>query len=258
MFYIPLVAQALVVFLALGRLGVGIAVVMALALVLLYRSLMRNVENGNYHRLRYDDMPWLYDGIAMMAARAGIAMPRVYILEDYIPNAFSFKNALVLSLGLFEVLSENEILGVAAHEIGHIKNGDTRLFPFLAYARYWMVVMALVTLLSGHTHLAMLSFILYALYEALRVHTLKDREFMADETALHLLERPFDLKDALEELKYYEDIRMGVKASLLPGIEPTLERKPKRDFMATHPSYDERIWRILVETSTFKMLEKIN
>lgn len=258
MFYIPLVVQALVVLLALGRLGLLAGTATALILVLLYRSLMRNVESGNYHRLSYDDMPWLYDGVAMMAAKAGVEMPRVYILEDYIPNAFSFKKALVLSLGLFEVLSENEILGVAAHEIGHIKNGDTRLFPFLAYARYWMVAMVPVTLLSGHTHLFMLSLTLYAIYEALRVHTLKEREFMADETALHLLERPFDLKDALEELRYYEDIRMGVKAPLLPGIEPTLERKPRREFMATHPSYDERIWRILIEASTFKMLEKIN
>jgi Zn-dependent protease with chaperone function len=95
------------------------------------------------------------------------------------------------------------------------------------------------------------------LYEIERVNFFKKREFRADETALYLLDRPFNLKDALEELKYYEDLRITVKESALPGIEPNIERKQKKSFMTTHPSYDERILRILVEIEAVELLDNL-
>ena len=134
-----------------------------------------------------------------------IKTPKVYILEDYIPNAYSFKDSIVLSLGLFEVLQENEILGVVAHEIGHIKNKDTLLFPLISYGRYWMITLSMLTLFSFNLRAILVSLILLLAYERQRVRFFKKREFMADEAALYVLERPFDLKDALEELSYYED-----------------------------------------------------
>lgn len=241
-------AQLLITLLYLGKFGLVTIFGAVSFLFLTYIWITRHSITKDYSKLQWDEMPWLYDGIARMANKAGIGMPYVYILDDYIPNAYSFGSSIVLSLGLFEVLDEDQILGVAAHEIGHIKNGDTILFPLVAYGRYLMLFLNIVIAVFVHTAVSViLSFGLYILYELERVKFFKEREFRADETALYLLDRPFALKEALEELKYYEDLRMNVKASALPGIEPNIERKQKKSFMATHPSYDERIWKIIVE-----------
>lgn len=251
-------AQVLIAILYLGRWGLFVASGLSIVLIVMYLWVIKNSLKKNYSKLKWEEMPWLYDAVAKMAYRAGISMPDIYILDDYIPNAYSFKNSLVLSLGLFEVLSEDEILGVAAHEIGHIKNGDTILFPMISYGRYLMLFLVAVTSLFSHHRFAILvSLILYVLYEIERVNFFKKREFRADETALYLLDRPFNLKDALEELKYYEDLRKAVKESALPGIEPSIERKQKNGLMTTHPSYDERILRILAEIEAVELLNNL-
>ncbi|NJE07847.1 zinc metallopeptidase [Thermococcus sp. M39] len=243
-----ILAQLLITLFYLGKLGLVVILGTIAFLFLTYIWITRHSLTRDYSKLQWEEMPWLYDGIARMAKKAGIGMPYVYILDDYIPNAYSFGNSIVLSLGLFEVLDEDQILGVAAHEIGHIKNGDTILFPLMAYGRYLMLFLSAVIIVFVHTTIAVLASLgLYVLYEIERVKFLKEREFKADETALYLLDRPFSLKEALEELKYYEDLRINVRASALPGIEPNIERKQKKSFMATHPSYDERIWKIIAE-----------
>ncbi|HIP89009.1 MAG TPA: zinc metallopeptidase [Thermococcus paralvinellae] len=239
-------AQLLITLFYLGKLGLVITLGIMVFLYLIFIWITKHSLTGNCSKLQWEEMPWLYDGIARMANKAGIGMPHIYILDDYIPNAYSFGNSIVLSLGLFEVLDEEQILGVAAHEIGHIKNGDTILFPLMAYGRYLMLFLSAVIIVFVQTTVAVLASLgLYVLYEIERFKFLKEREFKADETALYLLDRPFSLKEALEELKYYEDLRITVKTSALPGIEPNIERK--KSFMNTHPSYDERIWRILAE-----------
>lgn len=241
-------AQLLITVFYLGKFGLAVVFVTVMFLFLMYIWITRHSLPKDYSRLKWEEMPWLYEGIARMASKAGIGMPYVYILDDYIPNAYSFGSSIVLSLGLFEVLDEEQILGVAAHEIGHIKNGDTVIFPLVAYGRYLMLFLSSIITVFVHTTMAaLISFGLYILYEIERAKFLKRREFKADETALYLLDRPFSLKEALEELKYYEDLRINVRASALPGIEPNIERKQKRSLMDTHPSYDERIWKILAE-----------
>lgn len=251
-------AQLLLVVLYLGHIGLLGVFLATLCLLLLYLWVTKKSVNKIHTPLKYEDMPWLYDSVARMANRARIKTPKVYILEDYIPNAYSFKDSIVLSLGLFEVLQENEILGVVAHEIGHIKNRDTLLFPLISYGRYWMLTLSLLTFVSFDLKVILPSLFLLLAYEQQRVKFFKKREFMADEAALYVLERPFDLKDALEELSYYEDLRIKVKENVLPGIEPKIERKQKKAFMETHPPYDERIWKIIVETAALDLMGKMN
>jgi len=232
----------------LGGLGLKLILASALGVLLIYLWAYTSAPKGRYHSLEREQIPWLYDGIASMARKAGIKMPKIYLLEDYIPNAYSFKDTLVFSLGLFEVLGEEEILAVAAHEIGHIKNGDTKLFPIIAYSRYLMIVMTvIVALFSRNSLIALGAIAIYILYEISRAEYLKKREFGADHTALGLLDVPLSLKYALEELKYYEDLRANVKTSALPSIEPGIERKQGTPIIETHPSYDERILRIILE-----------
>ncbi|ACJ16859.1 zinc-dependent protease [Thermococcus onnurineus NA1] len=248
MLFIIITLEVLLAVVALKELGLKISLTAFGLIFAFYLWVSTHDIKGNYIPLERSEIPWLYDGIARMAKKAGLSMPRVYILDDYIPNAYSFKNTVVLSLGLFEVLDQDEILAVAAHELGHIKNGDTKMFPIIAYGRYLMIVFTAVLIFLAHSPTVTIAALgLYGLYEVTRASFLKNREFQADETALRLLDVPMSLKRALEELKYYEDLRIGVRLSSLPSIEPAIERKQKTAIIETHPSYDERIFRILVE-----------
>ena len=248
MLYLLILLQLALAVAVLGELGLILITISAVLPFPVYVWACASEPGGSYHTLEREQMPWLYDGVASMAKKAGIRMPKIYILEDYIPNAYSFKDTIVFSLGLFEVLGEEEILAVAAHEIGHIKNGDTKLFPIIAYSRYMMMLLMVMTILvAKNSPFSLISLITYALYEVSRAEYLKKREFGADHTALSLLDVPLSLKHALEELKYYEDLRGKVKMNALPSIEPSIERRQGAQIMETHPSYDERILRILVE-----------
>ncbi|MEO2151239.1 MAG: M48 family metallopeptidase, partial [Thermococcus sp.] len=171
---------------------------------------------------------------------------------------YSFGNTIVLSLGLFEVLDEDEIIAVAAHELGHIKNGDTKWFPILTYGRFLMLVTTIALLILGDTIVKGTSILLYLSYELARSDFMKKREFLADETALRLLKIPMSLKRALEELKYYEDLRMNVKVNAVPSIEPGIEREKRFAFFTeTHPSYEERILRITFEMNNLMRMKQV-
>ncbi|USG99714.1 M48 family metalloprotease [Thermococcus argininiproducens] len=251
-------AQLLITLLYLGRIGLAVTLLTIFILVGLYFWTIRRSLQRDQRLLSFEDMPWLYDGIMRMANKAGIAPPEIYILDDYIPNAYSFGNSIVLSLGLFEVLDEEEILAVAAHEIGHIKNSDTLMFPLISYLRYLMLSLVLLnTVFSKSLLVSVVSILLYIAYEVERSRHLRKREFKADETALRLVSKPLALKEALEELKYYEDLRTTVKDPVLPSIEPSIERKSQKPFFTTHPSYDERIWRIMAEVDAMTLRERI-
>lgn len=238
--------EVLLAAVALSELGPWPLLLVSGTVLLIY--LWVSLHGGReYTELQRGEMPWLYDGIAEMAGKADLPMPGVYLLDEYVPTAYSFRNAIVLSLGLFEVLDREEILAVAAHELGHIKNGDTRTFPLLAYSRHLMAFLTAVVVLLAGPIAGAAAMGLLILHEILRARFHKEREFAADETALRLLKTPVSLKRALEELKYYEDLREGLRSSAVPSLEPGIERKQRVPIIDTHPSYDERILRILLE-----------
>ncbi|BAD86447.1 zinc-dependent protease HtpX homolog, M48 family [Thermococcus kodakarensis KOD1] len=246
---IPLIValEVLLLYLSLGAVGIAATLLAALALVTMYLMANRGGANSGLIPLDESEMKWLHEGIVEMSKKAGTKVPAVYLQDDYIPNAYSFGGNIVLSLGLFEVLDEDEILAVAAHELGHIKNGDTKLFPMVTYGRYLMLITTILLMIGGNLAVRIIAPLLYISYEASRISLMKKREFMADDTALRLLPTPMSLKRALEEMKYYEDLRADVKINALPSIEPSIERDqgPKWvSFVETHPSYEERITRI--------------
>jgi len=238
-----------------GQWGLELGLVM-MGLVLLIGLLSLPRPDKRYIPLEETSSGKILKGVHSLAKRAGIEKFRVYILDDYIPNAYSFGRNIVLSLGLFEILDEEEILAVAAHELGHIKNRDTALFPVVAYLRVFSFSMFVVlTFLSRSFWVSLLTFLTYVYYEFERSRFLKEREFKADDLAVRILNVPLSLKRALEELEYYDDLREGVKNEALPGIEPSIERSevkgsrqtwhPNILLFPTHPSYEERIFRIV-------------
>ncbi|ASJ02628.1 zinc metallopeptidase [Thermococcus profundus] len=257
---VPILLTFLLAYLSAGRLGITIIAAL-LGGVLLIGKLSLSQNHRNCTPLRESAPQGFARRVQRILDRAGVGGLEVYTIDDYIPNAFSYGKRVVLSLGLFEILDDDEILGVVAHEVGHVKNKDTLIFPLVAYFRVFMILSSIALFfMTLNLWVGLLALFLYVWYEFERSKFLKDREFKADYVALHLLDTPLSLKRALEELKYYEDIRAAVKNQTLPGIEPSIERKssPKKRYWTpsfivfpTHPSYDERIFRIVAYSHNF-------
>ena len=80
---------------------------------------------------------WLEGGVSKLAQQAGVKMPRLAIVPDRTPNAFVFGNSsnnmtLAVNQGLLDQLKEDEIQGVLAHELGHIRHKDSIIMTFMS------------------------------------------------------------------------------------------------------------------------------
>ncbi|MFA4668702.1 M48 family metalloprotease [Pyrococcus kukulkanii] len=262
MLYWIFLLQVIITVITFKKMGLFLSLGVLTWLYLMYRlSLRLKLPKDRYSKITWEDMPWLYDGIARMANRARIPMPTIYIEDSPIPTAYSFKNSIVLSAGLFEVLSEDEILAVAAHEIGHIKNGDTVLFPISRYGQYGIGVLSGAVLLFGYSfHVKLISLTTFVAYSLYLHKFLRKREFRADNVAIRIAEVPYALKNALEELKYYETM-VNSKDIPLPTIQPQIDRKKDEKLnittllISTHPTYEERIARIMAIVDMYRIFE---
>ncbi len=256
----------LLVYISSGYIGLGVAGVL-FACTMIIGKLSLQGKCHKCHPITRAVPESLGEKLRSVLERANLEDVEIYALEDYIPNAYSYDKNIVLSLGLFEILDDDEITAVVAHELGHIKNKDTLIFPLVAYLRVFMFLMPpLLLILTWKFWAAVVGFVLYLWFEFERSRFLREREFKADDFALRLLDRPLSLKAALEELKYYEDLRAKVKDQTLPGIDPTIERPSQKEhtywrpsflMFPTHPTYEERIVRIMVYADISSLSEEV-
>ena len=83
------------------------------------------------------DLPWFHDMIKHLASRAELPMPKVYLVDQDQPNAFATgrnpENAAVAATrGLLDRMTQEEVVGVMAHELAHVKNRDTLIMTITA------------------------------------------------------------------------------------------------------------------------------
>ena len=115
-----------------GRSGLVTAFVIALVMniVSLWKSDSMVLRMFKAQEADEKSAPELYAIVRTLAARAGLPMPRVYIMNNPQPNAFATgrspsRAAVCASTGLLETLTREELAGVIAHELAHVKNRDT-------------------------------------------------------------------------------------------------------------------------------------
>jgi heat shock protein HtpX len=193
-----------------------------------------------------------------LADRAELpAAPRVYIIPSMTLNAFASgtpDNAVIgITEGLLRRLSLNELAGVLAHEISHVRNNDlaimgladimTRSTQVLAYLALFLVLFNLPAFLLGDAEIPLLGLAL--LYLAPTVGSLiqlalsRTREFDADLEAVSLTGDPDSLVSALQKLeryygRFWEDMRLPV-----PG-----RRIPQPSLLRSHPKTEDRVARL--------------
>ncbi len=154
-----------------------------------------------------------------LVAKAGLPMPKVYLIPDHTPNAFAtgrnHENAAVaVTMGLYEMLNEQELEGVIAHELSHIKHYDILIGTIAAVFAGAIAMIANMMQFSAifggnnrqgvHPAVMILMAILLPLAASIIQMTVsRNREFMADEGSARMTKNPAGLQSALAKLDSY-------------------------------------------------------
>jgi heat shock protein HtpX len=211
--------------------------------------------------------PELFSIVRELAQRARIPMPRVYIVPEETPNAFATGRnpqhaAVAVTQGLLRLLNREEIAGVLAHELGHVKNRDTLIMTVAASIAGALSMLANMAmwgaLLGGHSSdddeegsspLASLVGIIIAPIAAMLVQTAisRSREFLADDAGAHLSGDPLALASALRKIESWSKqvpMHSGSPATAHLFIINPFSAGGLAQLFSTHPSTQARIERL--------------
>ncbi len=210
------------------------------------------------------DNPELWRIIENLSITEGIPMPKVYVIDDPSPNAFATgrdpnHSVVCVTTGLLDIMDKNEIQGVMAHELGHIKNYDIRvsLIAFALVAAISLIadIMLRMAWFGGgrdndNNNNNQLFFILGIVAAVLapvvalliQMAISRNREFLADATGALTTRYPEGLASALEKIKKSGVAlkRQNTSTAHLFFANP-LKAKGLMGLFSTHPPIDDRI-----------------
>jgi heat shock protein HtpX len=205
--------------------------------------------------------PDLYRMVETLSARAGIPTPKLYVIETPQPNAFATgrnpQNAAVaVSSGLLNTLAPNEVAGVIAHELAHIKNRDTLTMTITATLAGAISMLAQFGLFFGGGNRrdnplggigALLMVFLAPLAAALvQMAVSRTREYEADRDGATISGEPLGLASALTKISRIAQQTVNVQAERNPAMAHLYIFNPLSgarmdNLFATHPAVENRI-----------------
>jgi heat shock protein HtpX len=212
------------------------------------------------------EAPELYDRVARLSDRAGIPMPKLFIVPTQSPNAFATGRdpdhaAVAVTQGILEMLSPEELEGVLAHELTHIRNRDTLTqavagtlagaITFLGRILTFGAMYGPVTRDSRRASnpFGLLFLIILAPLAAtlIQLGISRTREFSADAGSAQITGNPTALVSALQKL---EAMGHQIPMNGNPAMSPLLIVNPLstgglQSLFRTHPSTEERVRRLL-------------
>jgi heat shock protein HtpX len=185
-------------------------------------------------RLAPQEAGWLVQLIEDLARRAALPLPKIYIIESPTPNAFAIgrhpdHGAVVITSGLTRLLTRDELAGVIAHELAHIKHRDTLLSAAVATLAGTMAPLMVVTPL-----VALL----------IRLGMPRIREYQADELGASILGDPLPLASALEKIEWaMQQMPMRSNPAMAPlyFVHPLSDGNNVLRLFRTHPPTEHRI-----------------
>lgn len=217
------------------------------------------------------EQPELYGIVQRLALRADLPMPKVYMVRTSMPNAFATGRdpkhaAVAVTTGILGLLNAEELEGVLAHELAHVKNRDTLISAVAAtiagvitMVANWVKWAAIFGGLGGRDDDgadSIIGFIALAIVAPLAATIIqlsisRSREFAADAEGARISQKPWALANALEKLEYGSDnftMRRGdVHASESTAhmfIVNPLKPNFIMNLFRTHPATEERIKRL--------------
>ena len=252
-----------------GQQGMVIAFVIALAMNFLSYWFSDKMVLAAYGAQPIDEAaaPRLYAIVRRLVTRAGIPMPRVYLVPSETPNAFATgrnpQHAVVaVTEGIMRILDEEELEGVLAHELSHVKNRDVLIstiaatlagaITYLAHMAQWAAMFGGRSRddeEGGSNPIAMILLAILAPIAALLVQMAvsRSREFQADATGAQVAGRSWGLAKALEKLQMANQAMPMADATPATAhlfIVNPLSGATLMRLFSTHPPLEERIARL--------------
>lgn len=217
-----------------------------------------------------EELPRAYRAVENIATRQGLPMPKMYVLPTESPNAFATGRnprhaSVAVTHGILQLLDDEELEGVLAHELGHVRNRDILTSSIAATLAGAITMMARMghwaSLFGGYGGgrdqreregggLGGLFMIILAPIAAtlIQLAISRSREYEADATGAHFTGNPYALARALQKLDDYSR-RIPMQASPSTAhlfiVAPLLAGGGLGSLFSTHPPIPERIRRLI-------------
>jgi heat shock protein HtpX len=236
-----------------------------------FASSSQALSMAGARQIQKQDNPRLYRIVENLAITEGMPMPKVYLVEDPAPNAFATGRdpehaSVAATTGLLELMTDRELTGVMAHELGHVKNYDIRVstivFGLVVAVGLLADILVRIAFFGGNRNNngnpIVLIFGLVAMIVAPLVASLiqaavsRQREYLADATGALTTRDPEALASALQKLgDYARPMRkqnstmahLWISDPMKPGI---IDR-----MFQTHPPIPDRVKRLMENSTRF-------
>jgi heat shock protein HtpX len=207
-----------------------------------------------------EQLPRLYAVVERLTGRAGIPMPKIFIIPTESPNAFATGRnpahaSVAVTHGILALLTDEELEGVLAHELGHVRNRDILTSSIAATLAGAITILARMAFWFGggqrrNGGLGALFMLLLAPIAAtmIQLWVSRTREYEADASGAHLTGNPYALASALEKIaaasKQVPMLASPSTAHLFISA-PRLTGQTWASLFSTHPPMRDRIQRLI-------------
>jgi heat shock protein HtpX len=213
-----------------------------------------------------EQVPRLYEVMERLAVKARLPIPRLYVIPEAAPNAFATGRnpqhaSVAVTQGLLELMNDEELEGVIAHELSHVRNYDilvSSIAATIAGAITYLASMGRWAMIftgygrdrdddRGGGGLAALLMIFLAPVAAfiLQLFLSRTREYSADETGARMVGQPYGLISALQKLGAYNQriptTSLSPSTSALCIVQPLFGSGGLSSLFSTHPPLEKRI-----------------
>jgi heat shock protein HtpX len=246
------------------KIALGIAVVMN-GISYFFSDKIALASSGA-QRVSREQVPRLYEVMERLAAKARLPMPNLYVIPEPAPNAFATGRSprhasVAVTEGLLELMNDEELEGVIAHELSHVRNYDiltSSIAATIAGAITYLASMGRWAMIFGGFGrdrdddrevggLAALLMIFLAPFAALMLQLFlsRTREYSADEAGARMVGQPYGLISALQKLGAYNQriptTSVSPSTSALCIVKPTFRSGSISSLFSTHPPLEKRI-----------------
>jgi len=206
-----------------------------------------------------EQLPRLYAVMERLAAKANLPVPKLYVVPDAAPNAFATGRnpshaSVAVTEGLLQLMTDDELEGVIAHELSHVRNYDILISSIAATIAGAITYLARIGFWFGRDDdreggggLAGILMLILAPLAAflLQLGISRQREYSADATGARMVGQPYGLISALQKLGAYNKriptTAMSPTTSALCIVKPMFGSETLSSLFSTHPPLEDRI-----------------
>jgi heat shock protein HtpX len=205
-----------------------------------------------------EQLPRLYEVMERLAAKANLPVPKLYVVPEAAPNAFATGRnphhaSVAVTEGLLQLMNDDELEGVIAHELSHVRNYDILISSIAATIAGAITYLARMGFWFGRDDdregggLAGILMLILAPFAAflLQLGISQQREYSADATGARMVGQPYGLISALQKLGAYNKRIPTTLVSPTTGalciVKPMFGSGTMSSLFSTHPPLEDRI-----------------